>query len=50
MERTSICVACEYFAVRPLSLAVDLTAQSPDEPDALCAGHRAKMTVMPSSA
>lgn len=44
MDRTSICVACEYFGVVPVSLAVDPACRSTDEADALCAPHRAKMT------
>ena len=44
MERTSICVACEYYGVQPISLAVDPACCSDKEADALCAPHRAKMT------
>jgi len=44
MERTSICVACVYYGVSPVLLAVDPACQSPMEADALCASHRAKMT------
>ena len=44
MERTSMCVACEYYGVQPLSLAVDPGCCSENEADALCAPHRAKMT------
>jgi len=44
MDRTSICVACEYYGVLAVSLAVDPACRSRDEADALCAPHRAKMT------
>jgi hypothetical protein len=44
MERTSICIVCEYFGVLPVSLAVDPACRSENEADALCAPHRAKMT------
>jgi len=44
MERTSMCVACEYYGSVPASLSVDPACQSRDEADALCASHRAKMT------
>jgi hypothetical protein len=44
IERTSICVACEYYGVLPASLAVDLACQSKDEADALCSVHRARCT------
>jgi hypothetical protein len=44
MERTSICVACESYDVRPVSLAVDPACQSTREADALCAVHRARCT------
>src|SRR5436305_14312347 len=44
MERTSVCVACEYYGTPELSLAVDPACSSVDEADALCAPHRAKMT------
>lgn len=44
MERTSICVACEYYEVLPVSLSVDPAGQSSDEVDALCTNHRAKAT------
>jgi hypothetical protein len=44
MERTSICVACEYFGVRPVQLSVDPACQSSDEMDALCVVHRARAT------
>ena len=50
MERTSVCVACEYYGGSPISLSVDPACRSNDEADALCASHRAKMTVMLSSA
>jgi hypothetical protein len=43
MERTSLCVACEYYGVRPASLSVDPACRSRDEADALCAKHRAFM-------
>jgi hypothetical protein len=49
MERTSLCVACEYYS-GAVSLSVDPACCSTNEADALCAPHRAKMTVMPSSA
>jgi hypothetical protein len=44
MERTSICVACEYYGSSRLELSVDPACQSRDEADALCATHRARMT------
>ena len=44
MERTSICVACEYYGVLPVSLSVDPACQSKDEADALCVVHRARCT------
>jgi len=44
MDRTSICVACEYFGVVPVELAVAPACRSSDEADALCAPHRARMT------
>ncbi|MBV8878882.1 MAG: hypothetical protein JO332_02850 [Planctomycetaceae bacterium] len=44
MERTSICVACEYYGTSPISLSVDPACQSTDEVDALCAVHRARAT------
>jgi hypothetical protein len=44
MERTSICVACEYYAAPLPELSVDPACGSTDEADALCAAHRAKMT------
>jgi|SRR5579862_4415771 len=44
MERTSICVACEYYVLRPVELSVDPACQSSNEADALCARHRARMT------
>lgn len=44
MERTSICVACEYYGVLPVSLAVDPACKSKDEADALCGIHRARTT------
>lgn len=44
MERTSLCVACVYYGVKPPSLAVDPACQSKDEADALCVLHRARMT------
>jgi hypothetical protein len=44
MERTSICVACAYYGVSPVSLSVDPACQSNDEADALCVKHRAVMT------
>ncbi|HLF94857.1 MAG TPA: hypothetical protein VJB14_15430 [Planctomycetota bacterium] len=50
MVRTSVCVACEVYGVRPASLAVDPACRSEHEADALCVVHRARMTVMPISA
>jgi len=44
MERTSICAACEYYGVSPVSTSVDPACQSSDEVDALCMAHRAKVT------
>ena len=44
MERTSICVACEYYAVEPISLSVDPACRSKDEVDRLCMVHRARCT------
>src|SRR5689334_5573112 len=44
MERTSICLACTYYGVAPMSLAVDPACRSSDEADALCSAHRAKCT------
>jgi hypothetical protein len=44
MERTSLCVACVYYGVAPLSLSVDPACRSSDEADALCITHRARMT------
>ena len=44
MERTSMCVACDYYGSVPASLAVDPACQSDDEADALCMVHRARMT------
>ena len=44
MERTSICVACEYYGAVEVALAVDPACGSAEEADALCAPHRAKMT------
>ncbi len=43
MERTSLCVACEYYGVA-VSLSVDPACCSTNEADALCAPHRAKVT------
>ena len=44
MERTSVCVACEYYGSSPLELSVDPACRSRDEADALCVLHRARMT------
>jgi len=44
MERTSICVACDYYGLVSPSLAVDPACQSKDEADALCMVHRARTT------
>lgn len=44
MHRTSICVACEYYGMGPVELAVDPACRSCDEADALCVAHRARMT------
>ena len=44
MERTSLCVACEYYGSIPLELAVDPACRSTEEADALCRTHRARMT------
>jgi hypothetical protein len=44
MERTSVCVACEYYGTLPLELSVDPACRSQDEADALCRRHRARMT------
>jgi hypothetical protein len=44
MERTSICAACAYYAVEPISLSVDPACQSKDEADRLCVIHRARCT------
>ena len=44
MERTSMCVACDYYRTAPASLAVDPACTSADEADALCVLHRARMT------
>ena len=44
MERTSACVACEYYGLVPAELCVDPACQSNDEVDALCAKHRAFVT------
>lgn len=44
MVRTSVCVACEVYGVRPASLAVDPACRSEQEADALCVVHRARMT------
>ena len=44
MDRTSICVACEYYGATEIALAVDPGCCSVDEADALCPSHRAKMT------
>ncbi len=44
MERTSICVACEYYGAGPLELSVDPACRSREEADALCTRHRARMT------
>jgi len=44
MERTSLCVACTYYGVEPLSLSVDPACRSKDEADRLCALHRARKT------
>lgn len=44
MQRTSICVACEYYGSSPVSLSVDPACQSKDEADALCMVHRARCT------
>lgn len=50
MERTSICIACEAYGIEPASIAVDPARQSKDEADRLCGLHRARVTVMLSSA
>jgi len=44
MERTSVCVACVYYGVKPPFLSVDPACRSSNEADALCMPHRAKMT------
>jgi len=44
MERTSLCAACTYYGVDPVSLSVDPACQSKDEVDRLCARHRARAT------
>jgi hypothetical protein len=44
MERTSICVACEYYGVVPALLSVDPACRSKKEADLLCGVHRARMT------
>ena len=42
MERTSVCVACEYYGERPLELSVDPACRSRNEADAMCSRHRAR--------
>ena len=44
MERTSICAACAYYGVEPVSLSVDPACRSRDEAYRLCALHRARCT------
>jgi hypothetical protein len=44
MERISICAACAYYGVVPISLSVDPACQSKDEADRLCLVHRARCT------
>ncbi len=44
MERTSLCVACAYYGVDPVSLSVDPACRSKAEADRLCAVHRARCT------
>jgi hypothetical protein len=50
MERSSLCAACTYYGLEPISLSVDPACRSNDEADRLCVLHRARLTVMPSSA
>jgi hypothetical protein len=44
MERTSLCAACTYYGMDPVSLSVDPACRSNDEADRLCVLHRARMT------
>jgi len=44
MERTSLCVACTYYGVDPISISVDPACRSKDEADRLCVKHRARCT------
>lgn len=44
IERTSLCVACTYYGVERISLAVDPACRSKDEADRLCVLHRARCT------
>jgi hypothetical protein len=44
MHRTSLCVACVEYGIVPADLAVDPSSRSPNEADALCRTHRARMT------
>ncbi len=44
------CLACSHFGLRPVMPSVDPSGRSKDEADSLCTTHRARMTVMPSSA
>jgi hypothetical protein len=44
MERTSLCVACQYYGLSPGALSVDPGCQSTNEVDALCMVHRARCT------
>lgn len=44
MERTSMCVACATYGIRPASLSVDPACRSDREADRLCGLHRARMT------
>ena len=50
VPRPWLCIACQHFELYPLGIPVDPTGESEDEADALCVPHRARMTVMPSSA
>lgn len=45
-----LCQACVEYGITPAGHSVDPDGVSPDEVDTLCTVHRARTTVMPSSA
>lgn len=44
MERTSLCVVCDFYEIAPVSLSVDPACRSSRDVDALCSVHRARAT------